>query len=108
MNNTSDINLTTNVENLQQNTSLDIINSLKPVSFIWKDNISNQSKQNTQDIGFIAHELQMYYPSLVTGIKDNEEYQTVNYVGLIPILVKAFQEQNETILELKRKILQKE
>jgi hypothetical protein len=41
-------------------------------------------------------------------MKDSEEYQRVNYLGLIPILVKAFQEQNASIIELKNKLLEQE
>jgi hypothetical protein len=29
----------------------------------------------------------MYYPELVTGNKDGPELQSINYVGLIPILI---------------------
>jgi hypothetical protein len=40
-----------------------------------------------QDIGLIAHELQEIYPELVTGEKDGPETQSINYIGLIPILI---------------------
>ena len=56
------------------------IKNLNPVIY---DNILTQHK----DIGLIAHELQEYYPELVTGEKDGKEYQKVNYIGLIPILI---------------------
>ena len=53
--------------------------------------------------GFIAHELQEYYPQAVTGIKDaiNDEgnpiYQGVDYSQLTGLLTKAIQEQQCTI-----------
>ena len=47
---------------------------------------------NRMEYGFIAHELQMVYPELVKGIKDGIDYQSINYSGLIPLLVKELQE----------------
>jgi hypothetical protein len=92
--NLSDYRIKQNVTSLDQE-SISNITNLRPV--LYKNIITN-----TQDIGFIAHELQKYYPSLVIGEKDSAEYQTVNYVGLIPILVKAFQEQDREIQDLKK------
>ena len=53
---------------------------MRPVTYINK-------QTNKQDIGIIAHELQEYYPELVFGEKDGPEIQSVNYIGLIPILI---------------------
>jgi hypothetical protein len=47
--------------------------------------MNKQTKK--QDIGLIAHELQEFYPELVNGVKDGSEIQTVNYIGLIPIMI---------------------
>ena len=44
------------------------------------------------NIGLIAHELQEDFPFLVEGIKDGERIQTVNYIGLIAVLIKEVQE----------------
>jgi hypothetical protein len=67
---------------------------LNPVTYINK-----QTKK--QDIGLIAHELQEYYPELVTGEKDGSETQTVNYIGLIPILINEIKNMKTEIKELK-------
>ena len=55
-----------------------------------------QGKQN----GFIAQNLQKIFPELVQTVVDKSkgqdhlfEYQTVNYLGMIPILTKALQEE---------------
>jgi hypothetical protein len=32
------------------------------------------------------------YPELVKGIKDGVDYQSINYSGLIPLIVKELQE----------------
>lgn len=55
---------------------------------------------NRKDFGLIAHELQQYYPELVTGEKDGDEYQSVNYTGLISILIKEIQVLKGRVAEL--------
>jgi len=44
------------------------------------------------DIGFIAHEVQQVYPYLVNGQKDGEKHQSLNYNGIIGILVKEIKD----------------
>jgi len=82
------------VEDLQEVYNVD---KLRPVMY----NI-NSSKE----IGLIAHEIQEYYPFLVSGVKDGKEMQTVNYTGLIGVLIKEIQllksvvkEQSELVRE---------
>ncbi len=62
-----------------------------------------------QQTGFIAQELQEVFPHLVTtkqahglntenALDDNPvKYNAVNYIGLVPILIKAIQEQQDII-----------
>ena len=57
-----------------------------------------------QEIGLIAHELQEVYPFLVTGEKDREEMQTVNYTGLISVLIKEIQDLKKDVAQLKQQI----
>jgi hypothetical protein len=66
------------------------VDNLRPV--IYTNKISGK-----QDIGLIAHELQEYYPFLVKGEKDGEENQSINYIGLIGILIKEIKELKESI-----------
>jgi hypothetical protein len=79
---TSDYRIKDNVRNLDEN---DTISKLRPVKYINK--LSNKN-----DFGLIAHELQTEYPELVSGTKDGSEYQSVNYTGLISILIKEVQD----------------
>jgi hypothetical protein len=72
------------------------IDCLKPVSYY---NTSLKKK----DIGLIAHELQEVYPELVSGEKDGNNMQTVNYAGLIPILIKEIQTLKARVAELEQK-----
>jgi hypothetical protein len=76
----SDYRLKNNVQPLSITRTVDV---LKPVEY---DHITGHQ------MGFIAHEVQADYPFLVTGEKDGGDYQTVNYNGLIALLVKEIQE----------------
>ena len=66
------------------------IDNLRPVSY-------KSSDKNKINIGLIAHELQEYFPFLVEGEKDGEKTQTVNYIGLIAVLIKEVQELKKQI-----------
>lgn len=70
-----------------------IVDHLQPVSFT--NRLTNKS-----DIGFIAHEVQQNYPELVTGEKDGTEYQTLNYQGIIGILVNEVKMLKRQLNEL--------
>ena len=56
------------------------IDKLEPC--LYKNKNSNQL-----NLGLIAHEVQELYPFLVCGNKDDEKYQSVNYIGIIPLLI---------------------
>ena len=98
-NNTSDINLKTNINNIE--TPLETISKLKGITFDWKDHIIETDKtlQGTKH-GLIAQEVEKIIPSLVHSNKN----KTVSYIEIIPILVEAIKEQQNQIDKLKRKI----
>ena len=77
-------------ENVTQLDSKFIVDKLNPVTYF-------NTKSEKQDIGLIAHELQEIYPELVNGVKDGEQLQSVNYIGLIPILIKEIQVLKERV-----------
>jgi predicted heme/steroid binding protein/nitrogen fixation protein len=93
--NPSDLNLKTNVESI--NYGLDEILKLNPVSFHWKNDTINQGKQ----YGFIAQEVQKIMPDLVK----QGEYLGLDKEAIFTTLVKAIQEQQVIINDLKQKIL---
>ena len=72
---TSDYRLKTDLKELEAN---DSVQNLRPLKY---------SKGGKNDIGLIAHELQEYFPELVKGEKDGKEMQSVNYIGLIGVLI---------------------
>jgi hypothetical protein len=77
-------------ENVTQLDSKFVVDKLNPVTYLNK-------KSDKQDIGLIAHELQEIYPELVNGEKDGEQLQSVNYIGLIPILIKEIKLLKERV-----------
>ena len=86
----SDINLKTNIVELSNNT-LDTVCNIKAVKFNWK--IEPESKKKC--IGFIAQNVNEYYPEVVTT--DYNGYLGVEYSSIVPILLKAIQELNSKV-----------
>ncbi len=84
-------------ENITPLDSSFTVDDLKPIRFINK----NTGKA---DYGLIAHELQSVYPELVTGEKDGEQLQSVNYQGLIGILIQEVKNLKKEVNELKEKV----
>ena len=54
--------------------------------------IYNQKTDNSINMGFLAHEVQEYFPFLVSGSKNGPDTQSINYTGLIGLLTKEIQE----------------
>ena len=98
-NNTSDIKLKTDINNIEA--PLKTIQKLKGITFNWKNDIigTDKSLQGTKH-GFIAQEVEKILPSLVFEGKN----KSINYIELIPILVESIKEQQQQINELKNKI----
>ena len=90
----SDYRLKTNIKPLDDSF---VVDHLKPVEY-------NKNNCDKKEIGFIAHELQNVYPDFVTGVKDCEATQHVNYNNLIGILVNEIQMLKKRVNELESKI----
>ena len=88
---TSDYRIKENIKPLDSTFTVD---SLNPVTYFNK-------QLEKQDVGLIAHELQEVFPILVTGEKDGESNQSVNYIGLISILIKEIQDLKKEMKEMK-------
>jgi hypothetical protein len=99
----SDQRLKENVRDLD--VGLDAVMALKPRKFDWKE---GKGKDKKDDRGFIAQEFEQVFPDLVDEWKDpapegEEPYKSVRQ-DLIPVLVKAIQEQQAMIEDLKAKV----
>ena len=83
-------------ENINEITSSDIVYNLRPVTFDWK-------KDGSHDIGLIAEEVGNHMTELVS--KDQEgNIEGVKYTKLTSLLIKAIQDQQQTINELTTRI----
>jgi hypothetical protein len=89
---TSDYRIKDVIEPLNTNYTVDNLNPIK---------YYNKQTGNTE-IGLIAHELQQVYPYLVTGDKDDTKYQSINYTGLIGILIQEIKQLKSEINLLKQ------
>ena len=78
--------------------SIDTINQLKGVSFEWK-------KDGKKSGGVIAQDVQKVLPELVRtkkSLNDEEETLTVDYNGLIGVLIEAVKDLSNQVNELKK------
>jgi len=87
---TSDLRLKKNIKLLDY--GLETNQAIRPVRYNWRNQADDQSC-----LGVIAQELQAVVPEAVVGSPEAEEPMGVNYAQLIPVLVKAVQEQQEQV-----------
>ena len=81
---------------------LEKIKQLRPVSFKWKKDEFPQYRFGSQkEVGLIAQEVEKVFPELVCDWKDG--YKTVKYKDLPIYLLKAIQEQQKEIEQLKNR-----
>jgi hypothetical protein len=92
--NASDVNKKHNVRNLPY--GLSTINNLNPVAFEWNET-------DETDIGFIAQDIESIIPESVITNWDSE--LIFRQEKIIPVLVKAIQEQQALIKALEQRIL---
>lgn len=89
-NSTSDIKLKNNINTI--NNGLEIITTIDPVSFNWKDN-------GKKSYGVIAQDMEKILPELVSG----DDTKHVSYIQLIAFLIASVKELNDKVEELKNK-----
>lgn len=112
--NTSDARLKSNVENLSY--GLQAVKQLRPVSFQWTDGFDKGTK-----LGLIAQEVLTVLPEVVKThdykVSEEDESQAtryevenlgIYYSSLVPVLIKAIQEQQERIEALEERLQQVE
>jgi hypothetical protein len=101
--NGSDANIKENITNLDS--SLNIVNNLKPVVF----NYINASVNNdTKHLGFIAQDVYQTLENkdyLGSIVRSDGETLSIAYSNIIPLLTKAIQEQQALIKALEQRII---
>jgi hypothetical protein len=65
---------------------------LRPVSWHWK-----AQPEGTLQLGLVAQEVEPVLPELILHGVDAKDSLGLNYMGLIPVLVKGIQEQQQQI-----------
>jgi hypothetical protein len=109
--NTSDARLKENISGVKY--GLDAVMKMQPVTFTWKEKGIDQGKNH---IGFLAQDIRQVIPEAVVDhewrekpdSRDREwvpaENLGVSYSEITPVLVKAIQEQQKMIEQLKWEI----
>jgi hypothetical protein len=92
-NTTSDYRLK---EDLKTIKGLEIVNKIKVYDYKWKS-------QDSRMDGVLAHELAEVLPYAVSGIKDGEQMQGVDYSKIVPVMVQAIKDLKAELDTLKNK-----
>jgi hypothetical protein len=106
----SDFRLKENIKPIEN--ALDKIQKVSGVHYQWKDKVTELGFEPTtkQDIGVIAQEIQAVLPEAVKpapfdyiggSSKSGENYLTVQYEKIVPLLIEAIKELKAEIDELK-------
>ena len=91
VNSTSDIDLKKDIEVVTSATEM--LNQLRGVKFTWK-------KNDEKSVGVIAQEVETILPELVKG---EEGDKSVNYSGLVGVLIEAVKELSARVEELENR-----
>lgn len=94
--NTSDARLKTNIRNVKY--GLPVVMQMRPVQYNWRTGEDKDTK-----MGFLAQELRKVMPEVVVG-DEKKENLAINYIEIIPVLVKAIQEQQQQIDALQKEL----
>ena len=93
----SDLRLKKNISNLGY--GLHEIMQLRPVSYQWREPADGKP-----NLGLIAQEVEQVIPEIVAHGTDEASMMGLNYTALVPVLIKAIQEQNAETVVLRARI----
>ena len=96
--NSSDIANKEEIESIKY--GLSTVMASRPVDFRWKS-MRDENGQGKADIGFVAQEMELLVPEVVTG---QEGGKGISYGNLVAIAFKAIQEQQALIQSLKARL----
>lgn len=106
--NTSDGRLKTNIKNIDS--PLEKISKINGVYFNWNEKAKELTNKNTEirEVGFIAQEVQAILPEIIkpaafdVQLQSGENYLTIQYEKIVPLLVECIKELKSEIEELKK------
>jgi len=84
--------------------AVDKVSALSGFYFEFNDTAIDLGLQKGQRVGVSAQEVQSVLPEIVRESPVSNEYLTVQYEKLVPLLIEAIKEQQEQIDELKNKL----
>ena len=90
----SDVRLKENFESIPN--ALELVSQLNGTYYTWK---KDAGADKPRKLGFIAQEIEKVIPELVKT--DSEGMKSVDYIGVVPVLVEALKHQQKQIDELK-------
>jgi hypothetical protein len=93
LNSTSDINLKKDIEVITN--ANEILSQIKGVNFIWKES-------NKSSFGVIAQDVEKVLPELIS-VRSDTRTKSVNYNGLIGVLIEAVKNLSKRVNELESK-----
>ncbi|MBP7174089.1 MAG: tail fiber domain-containing protein [Cloacibacterium sp.] len=100
----SDFRLKEKISVLDNTSSM--LKLLKPVSYYWNQKGKEKGGDNILQYGFIAQDVEQIAANLVQT--DADGYKSVNYIQIIPLLVKSYQESRAELEKEKEKNIQQE
>ena len=107
--NTSDARLKTNIENIPN--ALDKVLSLNGITYNWNENTPEDFDKEKTEVGLLAQEVQEVLPEIIHDAPfdrdldgnsiSGENYITLQYERVVPLLVEAIKELKAEINSLK-------
>jgi hypothetical protein len=91
---TSDYRIKKNVRNMDESINIDKLN---PINYY-------NNRVNSEEYGFLAHEVGEVFPNLVFGKKDGNVLQHINYNGITAININEIKILNETVKQLEKEL----
>lgn len=99
--NPSDFRLKQNIRSMHY--GLRDVMMLRPVTWTWKDRPSDKTA-----LGLVAQDVMPVLPELVEKGTDKNGMLSINYLGLVPVVIKAMQEQQEEIRQQQKQITEQQ
>ena len=119
----SDARLKKNISPLE--IGLDVVKKLQPVKFTWDKKIDNEDEEKIKNYGLLAQQVEEVLlehgvqesSNLIYKFKNNsvseklpedEDIYGMDYVALVPVLIKSIQELSKKVEDLETKLADKE
>ena len=86
---------------------LDKIKQVRGIYYDWKENVKEKGfhpNRKKNEIGMIAQEVEKIIPQAIEPAPFNNDYKTIKYDRIIPLLVECIKDQQKQIDELKNKL----